>query len=380
MLYHKTVNLKKLRIFFSLVFIFVLAAPFMAAHAQSSPDAYYRAKVLSILDAGQKSVDGEPMEYQTVSLEIVNGDEKGKEITVDHGGLFAIDEHEKVRPGEVVVVTKSTAEATQEDFYYITEKYRAPRLGIVALIFFGLAVGFGGRYGLRAILGMGLSILVIFSFIIPRILQGNDPFLVCMLGALMILFLSLYVSHGFNRRITIALISTLLTFGAALLLDFFFVTFVKLFGTGTEEAFYLQFGTVDINLRGLLLGGIIIGVLGVLDDITTAQAATIEEIHLANPQLSFRELSRKGLSVGREHIASLVNTLMLAYAGASLPLLLLFSNRPPMPLWLTFNSNFIAEEIVRTLVGSSALIIAVPVTTFLAAYWYSRTPSSAASS
>ena len=123
-----------------------------------------------------------------------------------------------------------------------------------------------------------------------------------------------------------------------------------------------------------MLGGIIIGVLGVLDDITTAQSAKIEEIHIANPRLGFTNLYQKGLSVGREHIASLVNTLLLAYVGASFPLLLLATTQKAQPFWLILNSNFIAEEIVRTIVGSSALILAVPITTVLAAYFYSRKP------
>ena len=131
---------------------------------------------------------------------------------------------------------------------------------------------------------------------------------------------------------------------------------------------FIQTGELSaVNLRGLLLGGIIIGALGVLDDITTAQTAAIDEISKANPRLGFRELYRSGTSIGREHIASLINTLALAYAGASLPILLLFSINEEMPMWTILNSEFMAEEIVRTLVGSSALLLAVPISTYLAA-------------
>jgi len=144
----------------------------------------------------------------------------------------------------------------------------------------------------------------------------------------------------------------------------------KLLGNGSEQAYFIQAGYFgSINLQGLLLGGIIIGTLGVLNDITTAQAATVEEIHLANNQLSFRRLYQKGSSVGREHIASLINTLVLTYVGVSLPLFLLFSVNG-QSLWTVLNSSTIAEEIVRTLVGSMALILAVPVTTVLAAYYF----------
>src|SRR5690606_22392691 len=142
---------------------------------------------------------------------------------------------------------------------------------------------------------------------------------------------------------------------------------------GTEEAFYVQAagGLGTINLKGLLLGGIIIGVLGVLDDITTAQAAVVEQLHVTDNTLAFRELLRRGLAVGHEHIISLVNTLALAYVGASLPLLLLFT-QGYTPLWVAINSERIIEEVVRTLIGSSALVLAVPITTILAALVFSR--------
>jgi uncharacterized membrane protein len=141
---------------------------------------------------------------------------------------------------------------------------------------------------------------------------------------------------------------------------------------GSEEAFYLQFAPgASINLRGLLLGGIIIGVMGILDDITTAQTAVVEQIYHANPTLSARELYQRGSIVGREHILSLVNTLVLAYTGASLPLILLFKIYE-RPAWVTLNSEIIMEEIIRMLVGSITLIIAVPITTFIAAEYYSK--------
>jgi len=148
----------------------------------------------------------------------------------------------------------------------------------------------------------------------------------------------------------------------------------RLFGLGSEESLDLQYGALkNINLQGLLLAGIIIGALGVLDDITTAQTAAVAELKLANAKLSFDELYRRGMAVGKEHITSLVNTLALAYAGASLPMLLLFTVYQ-QPLWVTLNSEFVVEEVVRTVVGSLALTVAVPITTFLAAYWFSRHP------
>ncbi len=337
------------------------------------PDVYYRAKVVKILEDGFQEVDGQIQEHQKLQLEIINGDKKGEQITIDHGGSFAITAYQKVVEGETVILAHPPrSPGAIRDVYYIVDKYRLPALGWMTLIFFALAIFFGGRRGLTAIFGLIFSILIIFYFVIPNILNGGDPLKICLLGSLAIILVSLYLSHGFNKRTSIAVLSSILSLALAVGVDWLFVHFAKLSGAGTEEAFYLQFDNFAVNLRGVLLGGIILGVLGVLDDVTTGQAAAVEEIHLANPGRSFADLYKRGLSVGREHISSLVNTLVLAYVGASFPLFLLYSSQKFQPLWIIINSNFIAEEIVRTLVGSAVLVVAVPLTTFFAATFYSN--------
>jgi len=207
---------------------------------------------------------------------------------------------------------------------------------------------------------------------LPRILSGSDPLLVCFIGSVAIAFVSIYVAHGFKVRTSLAVASTIAIIALTAVMDYVIVHWTQLFGIGSEEAVYAQFGGAGIiNLRGLLLGGIVIGVLGVLDDITTAQAAVVDELRSANPSLGFKELYRRGISVGREHIVSLINTLVLAYVGASFPLVLLF-RQSGQPLGFVINSHLVAEEIVRSLIGSTALIVAVPLTTALSAYVYSR--------
>jgi uncharacterized membrane protein len=189
----------------------------------------------------------------------------------------------------------------------------------------------------------------------------------------MIAVISLYLAHGFSKRTSIAVASTVIAIVVSALLAILFVDLTKIAGLGSEEALYLQVANLGkINLKGLLLGGIIIGSLGVLDDITTAQTATVEEISAANNKLDFAELYRRGTSVGREHILSLINTLVLAYAGSSFPLFILIVRNTTEPLWVVLNSEPIVEEIVRTIVGSATLMFAVPISTVLAAYFYSR--------
>jgi uncharacterized membrane protein len=324
------------------------------------PDEFSRAKVVEI------SADQE-----NLKLKILSGPEADRELILENNRLFFNDGLENIKIGETVVLVKN--QVLDEVNYYIADKYRLPAIATILVLFFILAVAFGGMKGFTSILGLLFSIFILAAFVVPRILAGDNPLLISLAGSLMIVFISLYLAHGFNKRTSIALVSTLLTLGIAALLAIFFVSFAKLFGVGSEEAFYLQiFSTQELNLRGLLLGAIIIGALGVLDDVTTSQTAAVEEIKNADPSLSFSELYRRGLNVGREHITALVNTLALAYAGASLPLFLLFSLNNTRPLWAIINDEVIAEEIIRTLVGSTALLFAVPIATFFAAYFYSR--------
>jgi uncharacterized membrane protein len=248
------------------------------------------------------------------------------------------------------------------------DRYRLNYLYIFGGIFLLLALIFGRTRGLTSVIGLAAGIGILIFFIVPNILQGKNPVLVTLVGAGLIALISMFLAHGFNQKTALAVTSTLLTLGLAEMLANLFVNATKLLGNGSEAAFYIQAGYFGaINLQGLLLGGIIIGTLGVLNDITTAQAATVAELHSANNQLGFKQLYLTASRVGREHIASLINTLVLTYAGASLPLFILFSVSAQQ-LWITLNSATIAEEIVRTLVGSIALILAVPITTALSAY------------
>jgi uncharacterized membrane protein len=310
---------------------------------------------------------------QKLKAKITRGKDKGKDI--DLQGYIVTQESQKLKKDDKVVIVKQIS--LRETVYYVSDKYRLPPFLFIFGIFFVLAIIFARVKGFMAIVGLAVSILILVQFVIPKIITGSNPLLVSLMGAVSIAVLSLYLAHGYNKRTSIALVSTLLTLAIATGLSMLFVSLAKLTGLGSEDAFYLQLGPVEqLNLKGLLLGGIIIGALGVLDDVTTSQVAAVDEIHSANPKLSFRELYTRGLSVGQEHIASLVNTLALAYVGSSLPLFLLFTLNNQMPLWVKLNSELIAEEFVRTLVGSCALIFAVPISTFLAAlYFEGREPS-----
>jgi len=197
-------------------------------------------------------------------------------------------------------------------------------------------------------------------------LAGGNPIQIAIIGSLFIIPLTFYLSHGFNKKTTVAIIGTLIALVITGILANVFVEISKLTGFASENAAFLQVargGTV--NIRGLLLAGIIIGVLGVLDDITVSQSAVIFQLKKANPKLKQFDLYKKAMDVGQDHISSMVNTLILVYTGAAMPLLLLFINNPH-PFSEVINYEIVADEIVRTLVGSIGLILAVPITTIIA--------------
>ena len=336
------------------------------------PDEYYRALVLSIVREVQDNDEYVPATqqfYQIVRIKFLTGREKStiQELPYYPGSQDAAN---KLKKGDRVVVQK--VEGIDMPSYAIIDRYRLDKVAWIVGMFLLLVIALSGAVGLRGLLGLAFSIGIIVYYMIPAILEGRNPMFVSIIAATVITVVSIYIAHGFKLRTSIALGASFIT----LLLSIVFATLAvrgaNLFGLGSEEAFYVQLGQqASINLQGLLLGAIIIGLIGVLDDITTAQAAVVEELKKANPRLPFHELYQRGQSVGREHIASLINTLALAYVGASMPLMLLF-RQYQQPLSLILNGEPIAEEIIRTVVGSATLILAVPITTALAAFIYGR--------
>lgn len=325
------------------------------------------ARVISIEREYPDTFAGVDRIVQDLRLRVVSGPDTGLEWNVENGILGGrADMRYKV--GDKVVV-ESITKVDGSVSFILREKYRLPSLGWLLVAFMTLALFCGGITALSSVGGLLVSIGVLALVLVPRIAAGGDPLFWSLFCSVIIACTSLYIAHGFHKRTTIALIATLVTLALAALAAVAAVHMTSLFGMGTEEAFFLQTGPIaNINFRGLLLGGILIGTLGVLDDITTAQVAAIAEVARHNPLLQFHDLFFSGARVGREHIASLINTLALAYAGASLPLLLLFKTNNTWPFWVTLNSEFLAEEIVRTLIGSATLLLAVPIATWLAAY------------
>lgn len=235
----------------------------------------------------------------------------------------------------------------------------------VTLIFALAVVGLGRLRGLAALAGLALSLLVLLGFIVPAIIAGKDAVLVALVGGSAIALIALYLAHGYTPLTHVSAIGA---FGALALtagLSWLVLELARFTGLASEESFYLL-SLPSIDLSGLLLAGIVLGAIGALDDVTVTQASAVWELQQANPGMGRRRLFESGLRIGRDHIASTVNTLLLAYAGAAMPLVILFS-LSALPIGVVASSEVVAIEIVRTLVGSIGLVAAVPITTWLAA-------------
>jgi uncharacterized membrane protein len=252
--------------------------------------------------------------------------------------------------------------------YY--DRARAPLLAAVALVFALAVVALGRMRGLAALIGLAISVAILIWFIIPAIIGGRDAVMVALVGGGAIVLISLYLAHGYTPLTHVAALGAFAALALTTGLSWMVVELAKFTGVASEEAFYLL-ALPDINLSGLLLAGIVLGAIGALDDVTVTQASAVWELHQANSQLASRQLFDSGLRIGRDHIASTVNTLLLAYAGAAMPLLILYS-LSGLSLGIVASSEVVSVEIVRTLVGSIGLVAAVPMTTWLAARQASR--------
>ncbi|HEX5631257.1 MAG TPA: YibE/F family protein, partial [Acidimicrobiia bacterium] len=302
----------------------------------------------------------------TVTLRLTEGPEVGTTVLLQ---MVVADTSPSFSVGERVVLDRAP-DADPEFRYSYADRQRRPVLLILAIVFALVVVALGRMRGLAALLGLAGSVVVLLQFVIPAILDGRSPVAVAITGAAVIAYLALFAAHGFTRMTTVALLGTLAALGMTAVLSSIAVEAARFSGLTAEEAFIITVAG-HFDLSGLILAGIVLGALGALDDITVTQASTVWELHTVRPDLGRAALFRSGLKVGRDHVASTVNTLLLAYAGAAMPLLLFFV-LAGQSIGTVLNSEIVAVEVVRTLVGSIGLVAAVPLTTWMAAVFASE--------
>jgi uncharacterized membrane protein len=295
------------------------------------------------------------------TVRVDSGKDKGRTFTE----IVQPDSSRQLKQGQEVIVAYAP-DAPEELQYSVTDVNRKLPMVLLAGIFALAVVVVGRMRGVMALIALAVSFMILTFFILPAILQGSNPLVVAVVGASAIMLIALYMCHGLSARTSVAVLGTLLSLLLIGLLGSLFIDWAALTGNTDDNTGLIHGLYPSIDMSGLLLAGIIIGSLGVLDDVTVTQTSAVWELHEANPTMGWRGLYRAGIRIGRDHIASVVNTLVLAYAGAALPLLLLFSIAESS-VGTVANSELVAEEIVRTLVGSIGLVASVPVTTALAA-------------
>ena len=326
--------------------------------------------VSEVYDAEVVAAEGVPCQGQPeqgvrcrrVAFELLEGPDQGRSIAQE---LVATPTTPDLSPGDRVTLAYDPT-APEEFRYRFVDRDRGPLLFWLAMAFSVAVVLLGRLRGLAALAGLAASLVVLIQFVLPAILEGRDPLAVALVGSSAIAFLALYVAHGLTTMTTVALLGTLTSLALTAVLAQVFVGLAELTGFASEEAIVVQIGAARVDLAGIILGGVVIGALGAIDDMTVTQASAVWELRAADPVMGRGALTRAGMRIGRDHVASTVNTLALAYAGASMPvLLLLVLSR--QSLATVASGEVIATEIVRTLVGSIGLVAAVPVTTWLAA-------------
>jgi uncharacterized membrane protein len=333
-----------------------------------------RARVTEIIEEGEIDLGGTIQRYQIARVELLEGEYQGILMEMDYGKRQVLSSAVYLQPDDNVLVTVGSRPDGVLTVYFVDFVRTNPLLWLTGL-FVATTLLISRWKGLRSLLSLAFSLTVIIGYIIPHILAGEDPLRVSITGSVLLLAVTLYLTYGWNLKTHAAVVSMIFALLITGTLAGLFVLFTRLTGSGDENAlFLLQMLNAQINLRGLLLGGMIIGALGVLDDLVTTQASAVFELHQANESLGFRPLFQSAMRIGQDHVAATVNTLVLAYAGASLPMLLMFSlGRGDYGFLVNF--EFIAEEIVRTLVGSLGLISAIPLTTAIAILFALRADS-----
>ena len=344
-----------------LIWLWPSADPGPEAPALSSFEGVYAAEVAALPEAPCRGLDDPNIRCIEGRFSLEEGPDRGTVVTIELSGQSP--RFESLAVGSAVLLGHQPAVEGFE--YVLLDQDRRSALLLLVVLFVVAVIVLARWRGVTSLLGLVATLSVLFLFVVPAILDGSDPLIVSLVGAVVIAYFSLYLTHGMSDRTTVALFGTLGGLAVAAILAVAFMGLATLTGLASEEALVLSAVGTDLDLRGLILGGMMIGALGAIDDITITQTAAVWELSSSDPTISGHMLTQAGMRIGRDHVASTVNTLVLAYAGASMPLLILFV-LSDQGAGTIANGEIVATEIVRALVGSIGLIAAVPITTWLA--------------
>lgn len=356
--------------FYGLLLGVLLFAPVLATAQEPTENVFpaveqqrlLKARVLEASPSQQKVVEGTSIttDTQTLTIKVLEGEDEGRTVTFEN-------DFTQLEKGDVFYVRHIVGGFDLET-WAVSDPYRLNILLWISIAFLVLVCLFGGIQGIRGVASLAGSLVLIFYLLLPSIHNGISPILVSLGVASLIILVGSYITHGVNRTTTAAMLGMVATIVITGIATYFAIDLAQLSGFTSDENVYLNFNTDGrIDMIGLLFGGIMIGLLGVLYDSAIGQAVAVEELYRASANYTRKQVYLRGLRIGREHIGALVNTLAIAYVGASLPLLLLLKQSTASPLYL-LNSEIFATEIIRILMSSIGIILAVPVTTLIATY------------
>lgn len=350
--------------------LFLLIIAFSAVPVSASLESF-NARVVKIIEQREVIGDnGAKIVQQDLLLKGSDGEWKDEEVISKGIGEIDVLTGQVYKVGDEVLVQKSES-SDGDEIFDVAEYLRQDWIYLLAFIFAVVIAVVGGFKGLRSLLSLLVSFFLLLKFMLPAILSGYNPFFVCLLGGLIILGVIIYLTEGFNCKSHLAMASVFFSLLITLGLSVLFTYLCRLTGMDEETGFLTGMTAKAIDFRGLLLAGFLIGAIGVLDDVVIGQIEAIGQLKKANPFMSFWDLFKAGYKIGNTHLGAIVNTLFLTYAGASLPLLLLFSLQDGSAITFSgaINNELIATEIVRTLVGSIGVALSVPIATVLAVKW-----------
>ncbi len=353
---------------FKLILLALIFVPFLSFAQEVHKDFTERASatVLGIDDEYQSEIIGTDTQktIQEVRIELTSGEREGDIVELEVE-VVSLEVGDKIFVNRVIDIS-GVEYITYADFE------RRPVLLVVTILFVGILLWFSRWQGVRALFSLAFSIAAIFFILVPALLAGYNAALTTVGVSAIVMAVVLFGTHGFTPRSFIAFGGTFGTVAITGIIAFFSVEVMKLTGFSNDAAVYLNFATNgQLDLAGLLLGSIIIGILGVLDDVSITQASVVQQLKAANPNLNMLGLYSRAIQVGRDHIGSLVNTLALAYVGVSLPLILLYA-KTDSSWFVSLNQEVVAVELLRIIVGSIGLVLAVPATTFVAAWYFNK--------
>ena len=349
----------------SLWFLFLLPVASQAQEVHQELQETVKAEVIEVVKEYERDITGTGASttVQELRIQLKDGIKAGEVVALEND-LVLLEKGDEIFVNRIVMIDGT-------EYYSFKDVERRAPLILIALIFFALIIWLSGYQGLRAIFSLGLSIAAVILLLVPALLAGYSPAWSSLAIAGLILSVTLFLTHGFKPRVVITFFGTFTAVFITCLIAWIWTEWMRFTGFSNDAAVYLNFATNgQLDLAGLLLGSIIIGLLGILDDVSITQASVVQQLRNANPNFGFKDLYSRAIQVGRDHVGSLVNTLALAYVGAALPIILLFAHSESSILTLV-NQEVIAAEILRIVVGSIGLILAVPLTTLMAA-WYFR--------